>query len=156
MSDPNVTKRSHKKQPTRVPQLRPARDTLIIDHESFQAMCRSVLNFSEELSAIRRDIAEIKLMAFQIGANQEVTASDIAAVVSNLARIEQAMRQPPPPPNVYRPQYDHQGQPVQPPRQLPPQQPFREVLRGVQGVNTGPQQPSPGFMDQPDNGERRR
>jgi hypothetical protein len=153
MTDPSTGPRRKKAPAARVPAVRPARDTLIIDHESFQAMCRSVLNFSEELANIRRDISDIKLQNYQIGSNQEVTAGDLAAIVSALARIEQGMRQPPQAPNVYRPQYDHQGQPVQQPRQLPPQAPMRDVLRGMQGVE--PRQPNPGFMPtEPDNGRR--
>lgn len=165
MTDPTTPRRSHKRQPQpRVPTVRPARDTLIIDHESFQAMCRSLLNFSEELANISRDIAEIKLLNFQIGANQESLSGDIAAIMSGIARLEQLAQLPPPAPQ-YRPQYDHTGQPVRQIQQAPPQArpqpiPLREMLRQMPGVPQ-PQQPQQqqqpqDFIPQSDNGERRR
>ena len=163
MTDPTAPRRSHKKQPPqRVPTVRPVRDTLIIDHDSFTAMCKSLLNFSEELANIASSLSEIKLQNFQIGANQEALSGDIAEIVRRLAVLEQLAQIPPaPPPSVYRPQYDHQGQPLQQPRQLPPRPdtgqppPLRDVLRNMQGVQPRePQQQSPGFY--PDNVERRK
>jgi len=163
MTDPTMPKRSHKKQPPpRVPTVRPARDTLILDNESFSSMCRALLNFSEELAGIASSLAEIRLQNFTVCSNQEALSGDIANIISRLAILEQLAQIPPaPPPSVYRPQYDHQGQPLQPPRQLPPRPdtgqppPLREVLRGMQGVQPRkPQQQSPGFY--PDNTERRK
>jgi len=164
MSDPTQPRRSHhKKAPAaRMPVVRPARDTLIIDHESFTAMCRSLLNFSEELSSIARDLSEIKLQNFQVCSNQEALSGDIASIISRLAVLEQLAQTPPAP--AYRPappsQYDQHGHPMQP-RQLPqrergaPPPPLREMLRGMQGV---PQSSGEGFIpggNDPENGGRR-
>lgn len=154
MTDQTMGPRRKGKAPGRIPTARPARDTLIIDHESFQAMCRSVLNFSEELANIRRDISEIKLQNFQIGSNQEVTAGDLQEIVRRLAVLEQLAQ----PVQRYQPpqqQFDQHGrQPQLAPRQ-PGQQPppLRDMLRNMQGI---PQSEQQGFIpnNDPDNGRR--
>lgn len=134
----NDDKAKRKAPPRALPPARPLKETLVISADTFGHIVKAMYNTTEDLGAMARDIAELKLMLWRVNETMTGLATDIANIARQVdARMVDANARPPyQPPQGYQPAPNY----PQPPQPAPraPATDLRGILRSIPGAGGEP------------------